>query len=81
MQDRVNQVDETSCNARPDHTGGSFSTKFSGFAYRPLPLSPKSERSVSARFMSTRCPYSTHPARRAFGGGVPTRSGGSGPAW
>ena len=23
MQDRVNQVDETSCNARPDHTVGS----------------------------------------------------------
>ena len=33
---------------------GSFSTKFSGFAYRPLPLSPKSGHSASARFMSTR---------------------------
>jgi hypothetical protein len=24
MQDRICQVDETSCNARPDHTFGSF---------------------------------------------------------
>src|SRR5688572_974209 len=27
MQDRVNQVDETSCNARPDHTDGSIATR------------------------------------------------------
>ena len=26
MQDRICQVDETSCNARPDHTFGSFSS-------------------------------------------------------
>jgi hypothetical protein len=24
MQDRTSQVDENSCNARPDHTSGSF---------------------------------------------------------
>jgi hypothetical protein len=27
MQDRINQVDETSCNARPDHTVGSIATE------------------------------------------------------
>src|ERR1700732_89071 len=27
MQDRICQVDETPCNARPDHTSGSFSTE------------------------------------------------------
>jgi hypothetical protein len=26
MQDRINQVDETSCTARPDHTVGSFTS-------------------------------------------------------
>src|SRR6266850_3563081 len=26
MQDRICQVDETSCNARPDHTFGSFAS-------------------------------------------------------
>jgi hypothetical protein len=26
MQDRICQVDETSCNARPDHTSGSFAS-------------------------------------------------------
>jgi hypothetical protein len=29
MQDRICQVDETSCNARPDHTSGSISTELS----------------------------------------------------
>ena len=29
MQDRINQVDETSCTARPDHTVGSIATKTS----------------------------------------------------
>ena len=27
IQDRINQVDETSCTARPDHTVGSKSGK------------------------------------------------------
>ena len=26
MQDRIARIDETSCNARPDHTFGSFAT-------------------------------------------------------
>ena len=26
MQDRICQVDETSCNARPDHTSGSIAS-------------------------------------------------------
>jgi len=39
MQDRVNQVDETSCNARPDHTVGSNSTKLTSSTARPLLLS------------------------------------------
>src|SRR5262245_57114166 len=28
MQDRINQVDETSCIARPDHTVGSFTSRW-----------------------------------------------------
>src|SRR5262245_15959448 len=35
MQDRICQVDETSCNARPDHTSGSNAT---GPADHTLPL-------------------------------------------
>ena len=32
---------------------GHFRPSSAGFAYRPLPLSPKSGHSASARFMST----------------------------
>jgi hypothetical protein len=39
---------------RPTSAVGHFRPSSVGFAYRPLPLSPKSGHSASARFMSTR---------------------------
>ncbi len=46
MQDRIRQVDEISCNARPDHTFGSFSTDWHVCAMSglPLPLIATAER-------------------------------------
>src|SRR5258705_11263382 len=38
MQDRICQVDETSCNARPDHTWGSFETGSDDEQARLCPL-------------------------------------------
>ena len=46
---------------------GSFSTKFSGVCLWPLPLSPKSGHSASARFMSTRPSLATSPGLRIWG--------------
>src|SRR5882762_211794 len=37
MQDRICQVDETSCNARPDHTCGSMIGIGGSLAAPPLP--------------------------------------------
>src|SRR5215472_3534209 len=42
MQDRICQVDETSCNARPDHTFGSFATGRAAVAYHWCPLCTES---------------------------------------
>src|SRR5882672_8187650 len=36
MQDRICQVDETSCNARPDHTSGSQSEELTMSTCFPL---------------------------------------------
>jgi hypothetical protein len=36
MQDRINQVDKTSCTARPDHTVGSGTAVLILFAYGPV---------------------------------------------
>jgi hypothetical protein len=39
MQDRINQVDETSCTARPDHTVGSLTDLLllkRDFRFRPV---------------------------------------------
>jgi hypothetical protein len=36
MQDRICQVDETSCNARPDHTSGSKPEKLNASTCFPL---------------------------------------------
>src|SRR5260221_12688010 len=44
MQDRICQVDETSCNARPDHTFGSFSTE-SGLV-RHVRVTPNNDRNA-----------------------------------
>ncbi len=42
MQDRICQVDETSCNARPDHTFGSIASLWqrAGPVYPPTPDIP-----------------------------------------
>ena len=51
---------ETACNSVVNTSGaafagtGHFRPSSAGVAYRPLPLSPKSGYSASARFMSTR---------------------------
>jgi hypothetical protein len=43
MQDRIYQVDETSCNARPDHTFGSIATEPPSHA-RPLMSASRQKR-------------------------------------
>ena len=51
MQDRIRQIDETSCNARPDHTLGQIAEilKASTASFR---FTPESRRKRGHRFMS-----------------------------
>jgi len=48
MQDRINQVDETSCNARPDHTLGHSHPVGCRGQSSPCPLCSVSDRSSVA---------------------------------
>src|SRR6516165_3322561 len=65
MQDRSYQIDETSCNARPDHTSGSFAS------ISPCPLStiPDITTTVPRRICEqpVRRPRLLHPCLGRFG--------------
>jgi hypothetical protein len=57
MQDRICQVDETSCNARPDHTFGSLSENLAS----PLPLSVSpSADTRGVRHFNVECRIADH---------------------
>ena len=60
MQDRINQVDEISCTARPDHTVGSISS----FQARGdfVRLTPRSGRFRRNRFFGN-VPHPDMPTR------------------
>jgi hypothetical protein len=65
MQDRICQVDETSCNARPDHTLGQTEKKLS--ASICLPRCPQTRTLPDAVGMSQTCQFRTHaPQQRAI---------------
>jgi hypothetical protein len=50
MQDRISQVDETSCNARPDHTLGSISADMvTPSNHLHVRFAPNRYRDVAAR--------------------------------
>jgi hypothetical protein len=48
MQDRIRQIDETSCNARPDHTYGSHPEELRTTKTSPLCL-PKADLERTSR--------------------------------
>ena len=43
MQDRIIQIDKSSCTARPDHTSGSFSTDPRGCVPPRVRFAPKAD--------------------------------------
>jgi len=54
MQDRFRQVDETSCNARPDHTFGSFSTERAEFACQLMSTSLQQQPALGRATLQNR---------------------------
>src|SRR5262245_27412837 len=59
MQDRINQVDETSCTARPDHTVGSKAAVRATLALRLL--CPPKRKSEAPSVTSEKCHVWTAP--------------------
>ncbi len=87
MQDRICQVDETSCNARPDHTFGSIATGLAVQKFRRCPLCSGSRSKVGGcrRFamqsLRIRPPkQGGHETKRSRCRNVATRRFGSGPS-
>src|SRR3981081_1611679 len=58
MQDRICQVDETSCNARPDHTLGSKRAVLKGGPL--LPVCPDNRTSSVSAASSQKCREQIH---------------------
>src|SRR5437899_8894780 len=68
MQDRICQVDETSCNARPDHTSGSQAAELAPGCELPVcPCEPTCSDTASKEAMGyIRTSWRGHQMRQIY---------------